>query len=96
MPYLKTSRGLNWHYQLVGEGPTLLFLHGFGVNSRIWRQQIKYFSDNYRVIAVDLPGHGQSDWQNISLTDMERTSNFVADLGANRSDCGQPFCAWWR
>ncbi len=77
MPYLKTQRGLNWHYQLVGEGPTLLFLHGFGVNSRIWRQQIKYFSDNYRIIAVDLPGHGQSDWQNISLTDMGEDIEFL-------------------
>ncbi len=77
MPYLKMPRGLNWHYQIAGQGPTVLFLHGFGVNGRIWRQQTKYFSENYRVIVVDLPGHGQSDWQNISLTDMGEDIEFL-------------------
>ncbi len=79
MPYLKTPRGLNWHYQLEGKAQPLLFLHGFGVNSRIWRQQIKYFADSYRVIAVDLPGHGLSDWQNISLADMAEDIEFLME-----------------
>ena len=44
-----------------------MFLHGWGVNSRIWRQQAKHFSDHYRVTTIDLPGHGESDWQPIDL-----------------------------
>lgn len=77
MPYLKTPRGLNWYYQIAGQGQTLLFLHGFGVNGRIWRQQTKYFSAAYRVVAVDLPGHGQSDWQNVSLTEIAEDIEFL-------------------
>ncbi len=77
MPYLTTPRGLAWHYQITGKGPTLLFLHGFGVNSRIWRQQVKYFSENYQVLAVDLPGHGQSDWQNVNLADIAEDIEFL-------------------
>lgn len=67
MPYLTTPRGLKWHYQSEGEGDNLVFLHGWGVNSRIWRQQAKYFSERYRVTAIDLPGHGQSGWQPVDL-----------------------------
>jgi len=77
MPYLKTPSGLNWHYQVEGKGPVLLFLHGFGVSSRIWKQQFKYFSDHHRVILVDLPGHGRSDWQNTSLQTMASDISFL-------------------
>ncbi len=81
MPYLKTPRGLNWHYEIAGQGSTLLFLHGFGVNSRIWRQQFKYFSSQHRVIALDLPGHGKTDWQKVDLKSIAQDVDFLlADL----------------
>ncbi len=77
MPYLKTPRGLNWHYEVEGEGEVLLFLHGWAMNSRIWRQQIKYFSERYKVIAIDLPGHGKSEWLKVSLADMAADIEFL-------------------
>jgi long-chain acyl-CoA synthetase len=40
---------------------TILFIHGFGGYATQWQYQIDYFSDNYRVIALDLRGHGLSD-----------------------------------
>lgn len=40
---------------------TLLFLHGFGGEARQWRYQLREFSINNRVIALDLRGHGLSD-----------------------------------
>ena len=40
---------------------TMVFLHGFGGNARQWRYQLRKFSDDSRVIALDLRGHGQSD-----------------------------------
>ena len=67
MPHLMTASGLNWHYEVEGEGDTIVFLHGWGVNGRIWRQQIKYFSDSYQVIYFDLPGHGESTWKKVPL-----------------------------
>jgi len=77
MPHLKTPRGLNWHYETEGEGETLLFLHGWAVNSRIWRQQMKYFSDRYRVVSFDLPGHGKSEWCHISLGEIADDAEFL-------------------
>ncbi|MHA1310685.1 MAG: alpha/beta fold hydrolase [Candidatus Helarchaeota archaeon] len=39
---------------------TLLFIHGAGENLNLWRYQIQYFFKEYRIIAIDLPGHGRS------------------------------------
>ncbi len=44
----------------AGEGPLLLLLHGLGSSSLDWQAQIERFSEHYRVVALDLRGHGQS------------------------------------
>ncbi len=67
MPHIKVYSGINWHYDIEGRGEHLLFLHGWGVDKRIWRQQAKFFSQYYRVMTIDLPGHGKSTWRKISL-----------------------------
>ena len=61
---------MRWHYEEEGAGPVLLFLHGWGVDRRIWRQQFKVFSRDYRAVVLDLPGHGQTEWQPSSLNDV--------------------------
>lgn len=38
--------------------PAILFLHGMRVTRRMWEPQMKRLANEYRVIAVDLPGHG--------------------------------------
>jgi len=43
-----------------GEGQTILFVHGFPLSRAIWQPQIEAFTKNYRVIAPDLRGHGES------------------------------------
>ena len=46
---------------------TLVFIHGAFINKEYWDSQLSYFSPNYRVVAIDLAGHGNSthnrnDW----------------------------------
>jgi len=60
MSFYKTFTNIDWYYDLKGQGQPLVFIHGWGVNHRIWRQQLKYFSLFYRTLAVDLPGHGRT------------------------------------
>jgi len=76
MPHITVSSNLQWHYEIEGEGivsaTPLLFIHGWGVDSRIWRQQMKHFSQFYKVVAIDLPGHGKSSWQKISFSEIAR------------------------
>lgn len=70
MPHLRAKSGIDWHYEAEGEGDVLLFLHGWGVDKRIWRQQAKYFVERHKVLAVDLPGHGESSFIKVKLEDM--------------------------
>jgi len=50
------------HCQVAGssDAPVLLLLHGNGEDSHIFDQQIDYFSQYYRTIAIDTRGHGKS------------------------------------
>lgn len=46
---------------------TLLFIHGAFISKEYWNNQLSYFSQRYRVVAIDLAGHGKSshnrtDW----------------------------------
>ncbi|WML39884.1 alpha/beta hydrolase [Neobacillus sp. OS1-2] len=43
-----------------GEGNPIVLLHGFCGSSRYWEKVIPELSKSYRVIALDLPGHGES------------------------------------
>jgi pimeloyl-ACP methyl ester carboxylesterase len=45
-----------------GEGPTALLLHGIGGSLELWSEQFVPTNDDLRLIAVDLPGHGLSDF----------------------------------
>ena len=43
------------------EGDPIIFLHFSGANLMMWQPAIPYFQDRYRLILVDLRGHGKSD-----------------------------------
>ncbi|MCF6291300.1 MAG: alpha/beta hydrolase [Desulfobacterales bacterium] len=59
MPSLMVN-GVELYYQLRGQGPLLLFIHGLGSSGRDWQPQVDYFSRRYRTMTVDLRGHGRS------------------------------------
>lgn len=48
-------------YTDTGKGTALVFLHGFLENSGMWDFYTAEFSKKYRVITIDLLGHGQSE-----------------------------------
>jgi len=60
VPKIKAN-DVNIYYEISGEGPALVLLHGWTENHKVWKLQIPEFSKGYRVIAVDLRGHGESD-----------------------------------
>jgi pimeloyl-ACP methyl ester carboxylesterase len=45
----------------TGKGRVVVLLHGFLGSKEIWETTIGNLSKSYRVIAIDLPGHGESD-----------------------------------
>lgn len=38
----------------------LVFLHGFGGSTKMWKRQIESFKEKYNLLILDLPGHGKS------------------------------------
>lgn len=51
---------ISLYFQEQGEGEALFLLHGNGEDGTYFANQISFFSDRYRVIAVDTRGHGKS------------------------------------
>ncbi|MBW1767220.1 MAG: alpha/beta fold hydrolase [Deltaproteobacteria bacterium] len=52
--------GLNIEYLEGGKGDPLVLIHGFGANKDNWTRIGKYLTPHFRVIALDLPGFGES------------------------------------
>ena len=52
--------GLDFHVEIDGAGPPLLLLHGFTGSTRSWDDIRTELASAWRVIALDLIGHGQS------------------------------------
>lgn len=56
-----SADGVPISYQVQGEGDVaLVFVHGWCCDSRYWQKQIEPFSRQYKVITLDLAGHGHS------------------------------------
>ena len=47
-------------YRLMGEGETILLIHGMAGSSATWRHVMPDLAEHHRVLAPDLPGHGES------------------------------------
>jgi pimeloyl-ACP methyl ester carboxylesterase len=56
-----TVNGIKLAYDIHGDGPPLLFIHGLGSCLEDWEYQVADFARAYRVIRFDLRGHGASD-----------------------------------
>ncbi|HSS45176.1 MAG TPA: alpha/beta hydrolase [Thermoanaerobaculia bacterium] len=60
--HFATLDGWRIHYKSLGHGrQTLIFLHGWTCDLEFWRFQAPFFARHNRVLAIDLPGHGQSE-----------------------------------
>jgi pimeloyl-ACP methyl ester carboxylesterase len=71
---LTTAKGLEFNYVSHGVGPTLVLLHAFPLNLRMWNAQIAALADSCHVLALDLPGFGASQ-----TTDGDFTLDDLAD-----------------
>jgi pimeloyl-ACP methyl ester carboxylesterase len=67
------------NYFQQGQGDTtLLFLHGWCIDGMYWKNQLEYFSGNYDVYAIDLPGFGKSTAQRTNWTIEEYANDVTA------------------
>lgn len=58
---LLSDINLRVSYLEAGQGTPLVMIHGVGMNAETWYPQIDALSRYFRVIALDMPGHGESE-----------------------------------
>jgi len=57
--YIKAG-GLNIYYETAGRGKPLVLVHAGFLNMRMWDALVPAFTPHYRVITIDMPGHGKT------------------------------------
>jgi pimeloyl-ACP methyl ester carboxylesterase len=83
------SNGVGIEYEVTGEGPPVILLHGFPDSGRLWRHQVPALSQaGFKVIVPDLRGYGRSDKP--GEVEAYRMHHLVADVLAVLDDAGAP------
>jgi pimeloyl-ACP methyl ester carboxylesterase len=84
-----TVDGVKLHSTVTGKGPkTVILVHGWTCDDTTWTSQVPALSKDYRVVTLDLPGHGQSGSPKDGKLTMELFARAVesvrAETKANR------------
>ncbi len=74
--YFSTNDGAKLHYLDKGKGPSLLLLPSWNISCRIFKYQLEELSQKYRIIALDMRGHGLSEKVNYGY----KVHRFAKDL----------------
>ncbi len=92
--------GVSIHSTVRGSGPkTIVFVHGWTCDETSWAEQVPVFEKNYRVITLDLPGHGRSGSPAHGPLTMElfaKSIEAVRDRSQGRKDRRWSGTAWAR
>lgn len=73
-------------YKMGGNGPTLLLIHGYQADSRVWDMMVPLLESRFQLIIPDLPGHGNSSLAGaVNTMDMmaECLYRLILSLGLN-------------
>jgi len=63
------NQSIRMRYELAGEGPDVVLIHGLGQVLEEWHYQKEALLQNgFRVLTYDLRGHGQSEWRQEEVT----------------------------
>ncbi|WP_335338203.1 pimeloyl-ACP methyl ester esterase BioH [Lacimicrobium alkaliphilum] len=74
---------LNAEHQ--GQGKELVFLHGWGLNSAVWKDLAKSLSHDYRITLTDLPGFGVNNRYCPRHYDLDTITEMVAGVLPQRA-----------
>jgi len=81
--FAATVDGLKIHSAVTGHGPkTVILVHGWTCDSTSWSEQVPALSKDYRVVTLDLPGHGMSDSPKNGIFSMDLFARAVESVRA--------------
>lgn len=89
--YVDLPNGVRMHYRDEGQAagaPTLLLIHGFSSSLHTWEPWVAQLGDSYRIVSLDLPGHGLTnapqDYQASIEAYRDEVAAFTSALGLQR------------
>ena len=85
-PHQGKAVSVTLSHNIIGEGQTIVILHGLFGSKRNWSAIAKQLSNTYRVLTVDLRNHGESPWSDVH--DYTSMAEDVATLIENK--CSKP------
>lgn len=73
----------SYSYELYGSGAPLVLLHGFTGSTLTWHPLLNYLKSSFKLILIDLPGHGKTDTKSACTMEMfcEDLKGFLTHLG---------------
>ena len=81
MEFFTTAGGICVHVSDTGSGvSTLVLLHGYLETMYVWNEMVEALKDEYRIITLDLPGHGLSDSAPLAPGASERVNSVEFDV----------------
>lgn len=57
---VSTATGIKIYYEVAGEGPPMVLMHPGPFDHSVWLYQVAHFSTYFKVVAIDMRGHGRS------------------------------------
>jgi pimeloyl-ACP methyl ester carboxylesterase len=88
--FMDLPGGLHIHYRDQGNpnGPPIVMIHGFSASLHAWEPWVARLGDTYRIITLDLPGHGLTRAPSTYVTSLARYAD-VTDTLAQRLGLGR-------
>ena len=86
--YVDLPSGVRMHYRDQGQGPTLLLIHGFTASLHTWEPWVERLAtgeqriSDYRLVSIDLPGHGLTRAPADFQANVENLRDVVAEFVA--------------
>lgn len=89
--FVETADGARIYYEVHGEGEPMVLIHGYPLNSGLFRDNVGPLSEQYQVITLDLRGYGQSETPNSEGSIVTYASDVLAvmdDVGVDQAIIG--------
>jgi magnesium chelatase accessory protein len=74
------AAGINFHIQIMGDGPPIVLIHGTGSSTHTWRDIMPKLASRFTVVAFDLPGHAFTRHASPSQLSLPGMAKAIANL----------------
>ena len=80
-----TIEGRRVYYEVKGQGPAIVLIHGFSLDTRMWDPQFDAFAQSHRVVRYDISGYGRSTVPETLISSSNELAALLKALGIDKT-----------